>query len=95
MYRFVSITHRHTQKKKLILKNYVGNWLVGKKRKKKRKMNEFVAYYKTSLLISGTIQKLKKKIKGEKRTKRRRIQLLTHTHKVIEEIDCTIKRFTH
>ena len=33
-------------------------------------MNEFVAYYKTSLLISGTIQKkLKKKIKGEKRTK--------------------------
>lgn len=84
MYRFVSITHRHTPKKKLILKNYVGNWLVGKKEKKKqkKKMNEFVAYYKNFFVNfrNDPKKKLKKKIKGEKRTKRRRIQLIfTHT----------------
>ena len=71
MYRFVSITHRHTQKKKLILKNYVGNWLVGKKRKKiEKKMNEFVAYYKNFFVnFRNDPKKMKKKIKGEKRTK--------------------------
>ena len=54
-------------------------------------MNEFVAYYKNFFVnFRNDQKKLKKKIKGEKRTKRRRIQLiLTHTHKVIEEIDCT------
>ena len=38
-------------------------WVIGwlaKEKKKKKKMNEFVAYYKTSLLISGTIQKIEK-----------------------------------
>ena len=78
MYRFVSITHRHT-KEEIDSKNYVGNWLVGKK-KKIEKMNEFVAYYKNFFVNFRNDQKLKKKIKGEKRTKRRRIQLiLTHT----------------
>ena len=80
MYRFVSITHRHTQKKKLILKNYVGNWLVGKKEKNRKKMNEFVAYYKNFFVnFRNDPKKIEKKIKGEKRTKRRRIQLI-HTH---------------
>ena len=58
-------------------------WVIGwlAKREKKKKMNEFVAYYKNFFVnFRNDPKKLKKKIKGEKRTKRRRIQLiLTHT----------------